>query len=77
MDYARDDLVLKIGNYSQEPSRFNFFKRWFLQRRLLNYNHQEKSMFLYAYRAFIAAVARHDKDVLSKMTEPRLFNKMC
>ena len=77
MDYARSDLVLKIGNYTEEPSRFSFFKRWFLERKLLNYNHQEKSMFLFAYRAFIAALAKHDKEVLKKMVEPKLYKSIC
>ena len=34
-------------------------------------------MFLYAYRAFIAALATHNKSVLKKMTEPRLYNALC
>ena len=76
MDYAQNDFVLKIGNYTQEPSRFNFIKRWFLERNLLNYNHQEKSMFLIAYRAFIAALASHDEETLKKMVEPKLYKSI-
>jgi hypothetical protein len=56
MEYARSDLIFKYGNNAEADSRFNFMQRWYLERKLLNYNHQKHSMFLYAYRAFLDAM---------------------
>ena len=33
-------------------------------------------MFLYAYREFIRALGQNDKQVLKKMTEPKLFQEL-
>ena len=48
-----------------------------MERTVLNYNKQDKSMFLYAYRAFIAALAKNDRVTLKKMTEPYLYSILC
>lgn len=39
MNYARKDLLLKCGNNEERDSRFYFPQRWYLERKLLNYNH--------------------------------------
>jgi hypothetical protein len=39
----------------------------------LIFESKEKSMFLYAYRAFIDALGKGDKALLAKMTEPVLL----
>ena len=73
--YAEEgNLVYKCGNVKSEKSRFNFLYRWHLERTLLNYNNQKHSMFLYAYREFIRAMAQNDKVTLKKMAEPKLYS---
>ena len=48
----------------------------YLERTLLNYNNQKHSMFLFAYRAFIEALATKDTKTLKKMTEKNLYNAL-
>ena len=31
-------LLFKCGNTQESASRFNFIQRWFLERKILNYN---------------------------------------
>jgi hypothetical protein len=57
------------------PSRFNFFRRWRLEKQL-NYNNIKHPIFLYAYRAFIDALAISDKATLQKMCEKTLFRRL-
>jgi len=45
------------------PSRFGFFRRWRLEKQL-NYNNLKHPIFLFAYRAFIDALATQDKVTL-------------
>lgn len=61
--YARDNLVYKCGNLTDMPSRFGWFRRWRLEKQI-NYNNIKHPIFLYAYRAFIDALAKHDKETL-------------
>lgn len=42
----------------------------------LNYNNMKHPIFLYAYRAFIDALANNDKEVLRKMCEKNLCKKL-
>lgn len=65
-------MVYKYGNPNNLPSRFGMFKRWRLEKRL-NYNNLKNSIFLYAYRAFIDALANNDKKTLEKMCERTLY----
>lgn len=55
-NYMRENSVYKCGNLVDMPSRFGFFKRWRLEKQL-NYNNHKHPIFLYAYRAFIDALA--------------------
>ncbi len=42
----------------------------------LNYNNCEHPIFLYAYRAFIDAFGKGDKESLQKMCEKNLYRKL-
>jgi hypothetical protein len=55
-EYARGNLAYKCGNLTDMPSRFGYFKRWRLENQI-NYNNAKHPIFLYAYRAFIDALA--------------------
>jgi len=68
-NYARENLVYKCGNLTDTPSRFGFFRRRRLEKQV-NYNNAKHPIFLYAYRAFIDAMALKDKTTLKKMCEP-------
>ena len=72
-EYAQQSLMYKCGNLTEEPSRFIFWKRWQLEKTLLNYNNQKTSMFLVAYRAFVEALAKDDRVTLKKMTERNVY----
>ena len=74
-EYARGNLVYKCGNLTDTPSRFGFFRRWRLEKQI-NYNNAKHPLFLYAYRAFIDALANQDKVTLQKMCENTLFHKL-
>ena len=50
-------------------------KRYRLERKL-NYNNYKHPIFLYAYRAFIDALAINDKTTLQKMCERNLYKKL-
>jgi len=39
----------------------------------LNYNNTKHPIFLYAYRAFIDALYKNDKEILKKMCEKTLY----
>ena len=39
------------------PSRYGYFSRWRMESKL-NYNNTKHPIFLYAYRAFIDAIAK-------------------
>jgi hypothetical protein len=56
-------------------SRFGWFRRWRLEKKI-NYNNTKHPIFLYAYRAFIDAMAKHDKQLLAKMCEKNLYMKL-
>lgn len=75
MDYCRKDLAYKCGNINNCPSEYNFIKRWRLEKQL-DYNNLKYPIFLYAYRAFIDALAANDKQVLEKMCERNLYKKL-
>ena len=57
-EFARRNLIYKCGNLTDMPSRYGMFRRWRLEKKI-NYNNVP--IFLYAYRAFIDALATHDK----------------
>jgi hypothetical protein len=57
------------------PSRFGFFTRWRLEKKL-NYNNTKHPIFLYAYRAFIDALGKNDKETLQKMCEKQLYRRL-
>ena len=73
--YCQENLAYKCGNPVNLPSRFNFLKRWRMEKHL-NYNNQKHPIFLYAYRAFIDAIVNNDRETLRKMCEKNLFNKL-
>ena len=58
------DWLYKFGNVQEVKSRFNFFQRMWLERQVLHYHNLEKSMFLFAYRAFLDAYAEQDQKTL-------------
>ena len=74
-EYARANLVYKCGNLNDMPSRFGFFRRWRLEKQI-NYNNAKHPIFLYAYRAFIDAIAKQDKQSLQKMCEKQLYRRL-
>ncbi|CDW88670.1 UNKNOWN [Stylonychia lemnae] len=74
-EYAKENLVYKCGNLTDMPSRFGFLKRWRHEKQL-NYNNCKHPIFLYAYRAFIDALGKHDIQTVSKMCEKNLFRKI-
>jgi hypothetical protein len=67
--------VYKCGNPNDMGSRFNFLRRWRLERQL-NYSNMKHPIFLYAYRAFIDALAKGDKPTLQKMCEKQLYRRL-
>lgn len=75
MTYARENLVYKCGNDKDLNSRFWLIQRWRMENKL-NYNHCKYPIFLYAYRAFIDALAKQDKVLLQKMCERNLYRKI-
>jgi hypothetical protein len=56
-------------------SRFGMFRRWRLEKQI-NYNNAKHPIFLYAYRAFIDALAKQDAPTLQKMCERSLYRKL-
>lgn len=73
--YARENLAYKCGNLTDSPSRFGFFRRRRLEKQV-NYNGTKHPIFLYAYRAFIDAMAQGDKATLKKMCEATLYQRL-
>lgn len=70
-------MVYKCGNVQSEKSKFNFIKRWHLEKTVLNHSRfSRESMFLFAYRAFIDALGSGDKATIKKMTEPVLCARL-
>ena len=59
-EYAKNNLAYKCGNLENLPSKYGFFKRWRMENKI-NYNNLKHPIFLYAYRAFIDALANQDK----------------
>ncbi len=55
--YASEHMLFKYGNQGNVKSRFNWVQRWYLERKLMNYNNQKVPMFYFAYRAFLDAMA--------------------
>lgn len=77
MAYKRKNLVYQSDNKIDESSRFNFIRRWHLERTVLNHSRFSKnSMFLFAYRAYIEALGTQNKETLRKMSEPRLYSRL-
>ena len=73
--YARDHLVYKCGNLTDTPSRFGWFRRRRLEKQI-NYTNTKHPIFMYAYRAFIDALATNDRPTLQKMCERTLFRAL-
>lgn len=68
-------MAYKCGNLTDSPSRFGFFRRRRLEKQV-NYNNTKHPIFLYAYRAFIDALAQQDKATLKKMCEGTLYQRL-